>query len=447
MNFDNNFCLQRKCKANGKILYFRDMESMEDYVKNNGGEDAFEDFFFDVKPFSEPLIDNYEHRSELERMLGFSGINANDLSIEEIEGVDSDDYKAEDTTKRLKEIYKNEKSVQKLNKDSTITITDESAEEITARKATLDMFKVFKYDYDNATDEQKGIYEKVLKEYNMDINNLDAYIEEAINTDFSIYTKEFKSKEEKKRAEEEWEKLDSVKQYNKYKEAIMKASDAVYKNIHDKYIEEHKEEIEAEREKYKNDEKKAIRIDDTFFTDSQFLLGTRFIFMIKFDVVEKNIFAHIDDYYLNRLAIWIQSKVAIPDFIQVLNNESNKPCSKATVDVSTSGRTLIFVVNAYQDIPKHKYEICKDNFITLIQDIISEIDGNSIPNDIYNRKVFYDEDIYFSYDADREMTLQEGIEKLKDKLDKIITQNSEPTMSGFDPTHGFSDFDTFGNEE
>lgn len=447
MNFDSNFCLQRKRKSDGKMLYFRDMESMEDYVKNNGGEDAFENFFFDTKPFSEPLIDNYEHRSELERMLGFTGINANDLSMEEIEGVDKDDYKAEDTTERLKEIYKNEKSVQKLNKDSTITVTDESADEITARKAVLDMFKVFKYDYDNATDEQKETYKNILKKYNMDINNLDAYIEEAINTDFSIYTKTFESKEEMQKAKEEWEKLDSVKQYNKYKDAIMEASDAVYKDIHDKYIEEHKEEIEAEREKHKNEKKKAIRIDDTFLTDSQFLLGTRFVFMIKFDVVDKNTFAHIDDYYLNRLSIWIQNKVVLSDFVQVLNDESGEKCSKTTVDVSANGRTLIFVVNAYQDIPKHKYEACKDSLITLVQDIISEVDGKSVPNDIYNRTVIFDEDIYFSYDADIELTVQEGIEKLKDKLDKVITQSSEPSMLGFDPTHGFSDFDTFGNEE
>ena len=447
MNFDSNFCLQRKRKSDGKMLYFRDMESMEDYVKNNGGEDAFEDFFFDTKPFSEPLIDNYEHRSELERMLGFTGINANDLSMEEIEGVDKNDYKAEDTAERLKEIYKNEKSVQKLNKDSTITVTDESADEITARKAVLDMFKVFKYDYDNATDEQKEIYENILKKYNMDINNLDAYIEEAINTDFSFYTKTFESKEEMQKAKEEWEKLDSVKQYNKYKDAIMEASDAVYKDIHDKYIEEHKDEIEAEREKHKNEKKKAIRIDDTFLTDSQFLLGTRFVFMVKFDVVDKNTFAHIDDYYLNRLSIWIQNKVVLSDFVQVLNDESGERCSKTTVDVSANGRTLIFVVNAYQDIPKHKYEACKDSLITLVQDIISEVDGKSVPNDIYNRTVIFDEDIYFSYDADIELTVQEGIEKLKDKLDKIITQNSEPSMLGFDPTHGFSDFDTFGNEE
>ena len=447
MNFDNNFCLQRKRKSDGKMLYFRDMESMEDYVKNNGGEDAFEDFFFDTKPFSEPLIDNYEHRSELERMLGFTGINANDLSIEEIEGVDKDDYKAEDTAERLKEIYKNEKSVQKLNNDSTITVTDESADEITARKAVLDMFKVFKYDYDNATDEQKETYKNILKKYNMDINNFDAYIEEAINTDFSFYTKTFESKEEMQKAKEEWEELDSVKQYNKYKDAIMEASDTVYKDIYNKYIEEHKDEIEAEHEKHKNEKKKAIRIDDTFLTDSQFLLGTRFVFMIKFDVIDKNTFAHIDDYYLNRLSIWIQNKVVLSDFVQVLNDESGERCSKTTVDVSANGRTLIFVVNAYQDIPKHKYETCKDSLITLVQDIISEVDGKSVPNDIYNRTVIFDEDIYFSYDADIELTVQEGIEKLNDKLDKIITQSSEPSMLGFDPTHGFSDFDTFGNEE
>jgi hypothetical protein len=306
----------------------------------------------------------------------------------------------------------------------------------------LDMFKVFKYDYDNATDEQKEIYKKVLEKYDMDINNLDAYIEEAINTDFSIYAKEFESKEELQKAKEKWKKLDSVKQYNKYKEAIQNASDAVYKDAHDKYIEEHKEEIEAERKKHENNEKKAIRVDDTLLTDSQFLLGTRFVFMIDFDVVEKNAFAHIDDYYLARLAAWIQGKVVLSDFVQSLNNDSGERCSKATVDVSTHGRTLIFVVNAYQDIPKHKYESCKNGLITLIQDIVSEIDGSSVPNHTYNRKVLYDEDISFSYDADIEMTVQEGIEKLKDKLDKLnINIANEPSFDNLN--HGFSDFDTF----
>ena len=440
MNFDSNFCLQRERLSDGKILYFRDMESMEDYVKDNGGESAYGAFYFDSKPFTEPLIDNYEHRSELERMLNFSGINTNDLTTEEIEGVDKDDYKAEDTEKRLKEIYKDEKVVQKLNKDTTITITDEAPDEITARKNILDIFKLFKYDYEHSTDEQKEIYDKVLNELNMNMNDFDTYIDEAINADFSIYGKEFNSKEEMQKATEEWEKIESVKKLKDYKAGLTAASDAVYKYAHDKFLEEHKDEIEAEKEKHKDDEKKAYRIDDTFLTDAQFLLGTRFVFMVKFEVIDKNMYGHIDDYYLSRLSAWIQEKVPVDEFIFALNEESKENCSKATVDVSTHGRNLIVVVNAYQDIPKHRYETCKDSLIALVQDIISDVDGETIPNDTTGRKVIFDEDIYFSYDASIELTVQEGIEKLADKIQKY-NLTDDKSFAGMNESHGFSDFE------
>ena len=442
MNFDNNFCLQRERLSDGKILYFRDMESMEDYVKANGGEDAYGAFYFDTKPFTEPLIDNYEHRSELERMLNFSGISTNDLTTEEIEGIDKDNYKAEDTEKRLKEIYKNEKVVQKLNKDTTITITDEAPDEITARQGVLNIFKMFKYDYEHSDDEQKKIYEDVLKEHNMNINDFDTYIDEAINADFSIFSKEFDSKEEMQKAKENWAEIDSVKKLTEYKKGLTAASDAVYKYSHDKFLEEHKDEIEAEKEKHKDEKKKAYRIDDTFLTDAQFLLGTRFVFMIKFEVIDGNTYSYIDDYYLSRLSAWIQEKVSVKDFIQTLNEESRENCSKATIDVNTHGRNLIIVVNAYQDIPKHRYETCKDSLIALVQDIISDVDGETIPNDTTNRKVIFDEDIYFSYDASVELTVQEGIEKLSDKLQKY-NLTGETSSVGMDKHHGFSDFEEF----
>ena len=132
-----NLKIASERKSDGKILYFFDNASMEKYIENNGGQDAYDFLGFQIVPDGEKVIDTDEFRSDFMFIASGLGININELKEHEIYGTD-DPEKVEETEemkmKRIEEDLKNRVAVYRIKDNGQLEETNEDVDEIVKAK-------------------------------------------------------------------------------------------------------------------------------------------------------------------------------------------------------------------------------------------------------------------------------------------------------------------------
>lgn len=132
-----NIKIAAERKADGQMLYFFDDEVMNEYMSENGGEDAYEFCGFQVVPHGVEVIDTDSWRAGFMAIASGTGIDVSKLKKHEIHGMDDPDETEEQRDARMKEAMdiKNRAAVYRVNEYGQLEETDEDVETVAKAKS------------------------------------------------------------------------------------------------------------------------------------------------------------------------------------------------------------------------------------------------------------------------------------------------------------------------
>ena len=180
-------------KSDGKVLYFRNMESRLNWIDMYDGEDELLDLgFVQSVPITEDIIYADPLQAELENVMGAVGLSMKDMTKQTLYGLESEDKSYEKTDERLKE-YKNmaKQSYELVNHD--LVEIEDNPQEINIRKSKVLQNRLFRSFVQGLEDDRRILVAEVFKNHDMDIDKLDEYLDEELNMDLSVYLQDYET--------------------------------------------------------------------------------------------------------------------------------------------------------------------------------------------------------------------------------------------------------------
>ena len=213
--------ISAKCKEDNKILYFYDLDSYNDYIDTYEKELIDMSIILDV-PFGANIIDMSEDRKELRQAFNMVGLQMDKNIMQELYNNETE-VDPNETIKQLRKASKHTFDI----KDNTLEESDDNPQEISIRKDKLMNIELFKSFYTALEDSRKQLVRDTFKQYNLDIDLLDEYIDQEINMNIDIYLQEYDTESQFKQAEREYKKTDEYLKHKIFMKAIDKSYDVV----------------------------------------------------------------------------------------------------------------------------------------------------------------------------------------------------------------------------
>lgn len=212
--------------SDGKLLYFRDEESREEYELVHDDEEL-EDagFCFDV-PFGEQVFDCDDQRSNMEMMMKFAGVSSAGLSMDEIYGRDTKEHSYDDTGKRLKEYRNMARKTYDFGKGELVE-TDDDYREIRIRQMKVENNRLFRAFVDALDDDRKELVRVAFKNNGLDLNNLEEYFDQELNMNIDPYLEDYETEKAMIMAMKAYQETDDYKTHKIFATAVEEAFDAV----------------------------------------------------------------------------------------------------------------------------------------------------------------------------------------------------------------------------
>ena len=215
-------------KSDGKVLYFRNMESRLNWIDMYDGEDELLDLgFVQSVPITEDIIYADPLQAELENVMGAVGLSMKDMTKQTLYGLESEDKSYEKTDERLKE-YKNmaKQSYELVNHD--LVEIEDNPQEINMRKSKVLQNRLFRAFVQGLEEDRRILVAEVFKNHDMDIDKLDEYLDEELNMDLSVYLQDYETQYQFDQAEKEFQETDTYKIHKR----LMDVMNESYKVVH-----------------------------------------------------------------------------------------------------------------------------------------------------------------------------------------------------------------------
>lgn len=211
-------------KSDGKVLYFYDDNSREDYIDMY--DEELTDYGFALNlPFGEKVIDVSPERSELRQMMHMVGLEPDKNMLQELYGNNDEKEDVDEKIDKMRRLSKHTFEI----KDDKLEETDDDPYEIAVRKNKLTNVQIFQTFYNDLDEERKKAVRDVFADLNLDIDKLDEYIDEEINMNVDVYLQDYETSSAFEAAAKKYKSSAEYKKHKIFMDAIDKSYDVVYK--------------------------------------------------------------------------------------------------------------------------------------------------------------------------------------------------------------------------
>ena len=216
-------------KSDGKVLYFRNMNSRLNWIDMYDGEDELLDLgFVQSVPITEDIIYADPLQAEVGNVMNAVGLSTKDMTKETLYGLESEDKSYDKTSERLKEYTNMAKQSYELVNNDLVEIED-NPKEISIRKSKAFQNRLFRAFVQGLEDDRRILVAEVFKNHDMDIDKLDEYLDEELNMDLTVYLQSYETQYQLEQAEKEFEETEAYKTHKKLMDAISESYEAVHK--------------------------------------------------------------------------------------------------------------------------------------------------------------------------------------------------------------------------